>query len=219
MDGCMLLVSLRSGHDWGAVFVAGTNYTYFARSTLFFTIFLCSCWFDMICSQRWGNKGKGTSILNADRFWESHVLGGLRILSSQDDADINRPSGSSHATLQASSAARDVELSVQAFRASIAEPQSPVAGNKRKMQKTGRPTADEAPSQALVPRQNDEEERTEERWFLALGSKIVGVQHYDGVVSDRESVVLRRQPSNVYDRNAIQVGDPVVFLWSNYRVI
>eukprot|EP00439_Symbiodinium_sp_Y106_P075904 s784_g15.t1 len=44
-----------------------------------------------------------------------------------------------------------------------------------------------------------------ERWFLALGSKIVGVQHYDGVVSDRENVVLRRQPTNPYDRNAIQV--------------
>ena len=41
--------------------------------------------------------------------------------------------------------------------------------------------------------------------FLALGSKIVGVQHYDGVVSDRESVVLRRQPANIYDPNAIQV--------------
>ena len=42
--------------------------------------------------------------------------------------------------------------------------------------------------------------------FLALGSKIVGVQHYDGVVSDREEVVLRRQPTNMYDRNAIQAN-------------
>lgn len=31
------------------------------------------------------------------------------------------------------------------------------------------------------------------------------MQHYDGVVSDRESVVLRRQPANIYDPNAIQV--------------
>lgn len=45
----------------------------------------------------------------------------------------------------------------------------------------------------------------EERWFLGLGSKVVGVQHYDGVVSDRESVVLQRQPRNPYDSNAIQV--------------
>ena len=43
--------------------------------------------------------------------------------------------------------------------------------------------------------------KKQERWFLALGSKIVGVQHYDGVVSDRENVVLRRQPTNPYDRN------------------
>jgi len=45
----------------------------------------------------------------------------------------------------------------------------------------------------------------EERWFLGMGTKVVGVQHYSGVVSDRENVVLRRQPSNAYDRNAIQV--------------
>lgn len=45
----------------------------------------------------------------------------------------------------------------------------------------------------------------EERWFLSMGTKVVGVQHYNGVVSDRESVVLRRQPNNAYDRNAIQV--------------
>merc|ERR1719215_777951 len=44
-----------------------------------------------------------------------------------------------------------------------------------------------------------------ERWFLNLGTKVVGVQHYGGVVTDRENVVLRRQPSNPYDRNAIQV--------------
>lgn len=45
----------------------------------------------------------------------------------------------------------------------------------------------------------------EERWFLGMGSKIVGVQHYNGVVSDHESVVLQRQPTNAFDRNAIQV--------------
>ena len=33
---------------------------------------------------------------------------------------------------------------------------------------------------------------SEERWFLALGSKIVGVQHYDGVVSDRENAPQQR---------------------------
>ncbi|CAK0890013.1 unnamed protein product [Prorocentrum cordatum] len=38
-----------------------------------------------------------------------------------------------------------------------------------------------------------------------MGTKVVGVQHYGGIVSDRESVVLRRQPGDPYDSNAIQV--------------
>ena len=72
----------------------------------------------------------------------------------------------------------------------------------------------EPESQALLPL--NREEGIEERWFLALGSKIVGVQHSDGVVSDRESVVLRRQPSNIYDRNAIQASraKPVKGHWA-----
>lgn len=49
------------------------------------------------------------------------------------------------------------------------------------------------------------DDAADERWFLGMGTKIVGVQHYDGLVSDRENVMLRRQPSNMYDRNAIQV--------------
>lgn len=40
---------------------------------------------------------------------------------------------------------------------------------------------------------------------MSMGAKIVGVQHYGGVVSDREGIVLRRQPENPYDRNAVQV--------------
>jgi len=45
----------------------------------------------------------------------------------------------------------------------------------------------------------------EERWFLGMATKIVGVQFYNGVVTDREGVVLQREPNNPYDRNAIQV--------------
>lgn len=131
------------------------------------------------------------------------------ILSSQDEPDIT-PSASSRATWQASSAARhDVEMSTQAFRASVADPSQEgrthtgTSGKRKLQDPTPSIERTEPESQALLPL--NREEGIEERWFLALGSKIVGVQHYDGVVSDRESVVLRRQPSNIYDRNAIQV--------------
>mmetsp|Transcript_46753 Transcript_46753/g.111191 ORF Transcript_46753/g.111191 Transcript_46753/m.111191 type:complete len:958 (+) Transcript_46753:80-2953(+) len=53
--------------------------------------------------------------------------------------------------------------------------------------------------------QSASQQENPERWFLGLGTKIVGRQHYNGIVSDKENVVLRRQPTNPYDGNAIQV--------------
>jgi len=119
----------------------------------------------------------------------------VEIFSSQETL----PTGSSSSNLQASFAAQDVELGTEAFRAAsngtgVVLPLAPAADNAA--------VVAESSSSALVP---SVEAELEERWFLALGSKIVGVQHYDGVVSDREEVVLRRQPTNMYDRNAIQV--------------
>mgnify|MGYP002803377023 FL=1 len=119
----------------------------------------------------------------------------VEIFSSQETL----PTGSSSSNLQASFAAQDVELGTEAFRAAsngtgVVLPLAPAADNAA--------VVAESSSSALVP---SVEAELEERWFLALGSKIVGVQHYNGVVSDREEVVLRRQPTNMYDRNAIQV--------------
>jgi len=119
----------------------------------------------------------------------------VEIFSSQETL----PTGSSSSNLQASFAAQDVELGTEAFRAAsdgtgVVLPLAPAADAA---------VVAESSSSALVPSGLSAE--LEERWFLALGSKIVGVQHYDGVVSDREEVVLRRQPTNMYDRNAIQV--------------
>ena len=88
------------------------------------------------------------------------------------------------------SAAYDLETGVAAFRSSQAA------------------AAPEPEQQEAEP-----ERGPEERWFLALGSKIVGVQHYTGLVSDGEKVVLRREPSNVYDRNAIQVPKSLEVLY------
>lgn len=118
-----------------------------------------------------------------------------RVTSKQPEADApveicssqEEPSG-----LQAAAARTELELSTEAFRASQASQASSV-------------TVNTAPDTAVPEAEPAPEDVAEERWFLALGSKIVGVQHYDGVVSDRESVVLRRQPANIYDPNAIQV--------------
>ena len=44
-----------------------------------------------------------------------------------------------------------------------------------------------------------------EMWFGGSRSKVVGIQHYRGTVTNGENVILRREPQNVYDRNAVQV--------------
>eukprot|EP00929_Paragymnodinium_shiwhaense_P049077 TRINITY_DN24769_c1_g3_i1.p1 TRINITY_DN24769_c1_g3~~TRINITY_DN24769_c1_g3_i1.p1 ORF type:complete len:1067 (-),score=226.70 TRINITY_DN24769_c1_g3_i1:152-3352(-) len=67
------------------------------------------------------------------------------------------------------------------------------------------PRAHRAAAPIAETQAESSDDGVEERWFLGMSSKIVGVQHYNGVVSDRESVLLRRQPNNPYDRNAIQV--------------
>jgi len=41
--------------------------------------------------------------------------------------------------------------------------------------------------------------------YGTMASKIVGVRYYDGVATVGEMVILRREPHNQYDRNAIQV--------------
>ena len=50
-----------------------------------------------------------------------------------------------------------------------------------------------------------EEEEEPELWFAEIKTKIVGTQHYGGIVSDGENVLLRRNPNNQYDPNAVQV--------------
>lgn len=64
-------------------------------------------------------------------------------------------------------------------------------------------------SEQVVRKNDDEEHSDEERedecWFAQICTKVVGVQHYDGVVSDGENVTMKRQPSNLYDSNALQV--------------
>eukprot|EP00927_Polykrikos_kofoidii_P040089 TRINITY_DN34327_c0_g2_i1.p1 TRINITY_DN34327_c0_g2~~TRINITY_DN34327_c0_g2_i1.p1 ORF type:complete len:1077 (+),score=209.48 TRINITY_DN34327_c0_g2_i1:61-3291(+) len=94
-------------------------------------------------------------------------------------------------------------FNLQASKASSSSRSSPASASSRAYSSVATPTA--APSERDGGENGGAQAGVQERWFLGLGSKIVGVQHYGGVVCDRENVVLRRQPENPYDRNAIQV--------------
>ncbi len=54
-----------------------------------------------------------------------------------------------------------------------------------------------------------QEEMTENNEVLlgTIRSKAVGARFYDGIVSRGEQVILKREPGNVYDRNAIRVDN------------
>lgn len=43
--------------------------------------------------------------------------------------------------------------------------------------------------------------------YGVLRTKIVGVQYYGGYATDGEFVIIRREPSNPYDNNAIRVDN------------
>lgn len=43
--------------------------------------------------------------------------------------------------------------------------------------------------------------------YGSLDNKIVGVRYYNGIATPGELVILRREPSNMYDRNAVRVDN------------
>lgn len=50
-----------------------------------------------------------------------------------------------------------------------------------------------------------------------MRTDVVGIQHYAGLVGAGEFVVLRRQPNNPYDANAVQVGTRFLYCCLTYR--
>lgn len=42
--------------------------------------------------------------------------------------------------------------------------------------------------------------------YVTMRTDVVGVQYYAGLVGKGEYVMLRRQPQNQYDKNAVQVS-------------
>ncbi|KAI0140058.1 SNF2 family N-terminal domain-containing protein [Hypoxylon sp. NC0597] len=57
------------------------------------------------------------------------------------------------------------------------------------------------------PNQDEDDSVSSYELYGTLDNKIVGVRYYDGVVNPGEKVLLRREPSNPYDRNAIRVDN------------
>ncbi|KAF8638068.1 hypothetical protein AX16_010700 [Volvariella volvacea WC 439] len=49
------------------------------------------------------------------------------------------------------------------------------------------------------------EEEPKDELYCVMKTNVVGIQYYDGMVGPDEEVILVREPSNPYDRNAIQV--------------
>lgn len=44
-------------------------------------------------------------------------------------------------------------------------------------------------------------------FYGTMDNKIVGVRYYNGIVTPGESILCRREPGNVYDRNAVRVDN------------
>ncbi|KAI0838894.1 SNF2 family N-terminal domain-containing protein [Hypoxylon sp. FL0890] len=57
------------------------------------------------------------------------------------------------------------------------------------------------------PNQGEDDSISSYELYGTLDNKIVGVRYYNGVVNPGEKVLLRREPSNPYDRNAIRVDN------------
>ena len=68
-------------------------------------------------------------------------------------------------------------------------------------------TDEERAEDILVLSQEDGEENTSQRFELygTLNTKVVGIQYYTGYATEGEFVIVRREPSNPYDSNAIRV--------------
>lgn len=91
--------------------------------------------------------------------------------------------------------------------------QAPSRGHKRRATRPRTPDAERE--------KYDEEEETPEqeldevscctthsncKLYVTMLSDVVGIQYYKGLVGRGECVMLRRQPQNEYDANAVEVG-------------
>lgn len=71
------------------------------------------------------------------------------------------------------------------------------------------PTEEERAEDILVLSQDDGQENTIQSFELygTLSTKVVGIQYYNGFATEGEFVVVKREPSNPYDSNAIRIDN------------
>jgi len=59
----------------------------------------------------------------------------------------------------------------------------------------------------LTQDDDDEEAYENRRLYGILNTSIVGIRYYDGSATVGEYVMVRREPGNPYDRNAIRIDN------------
>ncbi|KAJ4483290.1 HIRAN domain-containing protein [Lentinula aciculospora] len=89
---------------------------------------------------------------------------------------------------------------------------STVNHKKRKVPSSDVPTTSTAGSSSQtseIDAAEDEalEEEVRDELIVSLKTQVVGIQYYKGLVGPGEEVILAREPSNRYDRNAIRVDN------------
>ncbi|KAL7421932.1 hypothetical protein Q5752_003704 [Cryptotrichosporon argae] len=88
----------------------------------------------------------------------------------------------------------------------------PVASSSRgKKGKKRQADSSPGPSVSQVKEERAEQEDSpppveEDEHYVTFKTDVVGIQYYQGLVGQHETVMLRRQPQNQYDANAVQVG-------------
>ncbi|KAJ8696722.1 hypothetical protein PTI98_006569 [Pleurotus ostreatus] len=128
---------------------------------------------------------------------------GLNNLSSVDQQKVQRaialrrvePSNVSRTPAKASKAPTVIDLTQKKRKAPLEEVSSNAQASS-----SNQPTLTQDVEEAEEP-----VEDVREDLYCTMTTNVVGIQYYTGLVGSGEEAVLRREPENKYDRNAIQV--------------
>ncbi|KAJ4389817.1 hypothetical protein N0V93_007289 [Gnomoniopsis smithogilvyi] len=120
---------------------------------------------------------------------------------------IARTNASSSQVYSSSSAARPSQ-SIQASQGigygASSDPRARLHGQSRGLASQERDSFDDEPELVDLTQADDGPVLG---LYGTINNKIVGVRYYSGIVSPGEVVILRREPTNPYDRNAVRVDN------------
>lgn len=161
-----------------------------------------------------GDLRYGTLVVD-NRFGESHhwyhwrcvpkkVLQRLKAINLNGVQGWHSISAADKQHVQANIARGQATYAVAAAPAAQAPPTPGPSSQKRKR-------VSEIPVIEIPDDDDDQEEaipveeEAVDELYCSLKTEIVGVQYYTGMVGNMEQVVIRREPTNQYDRNAVKV--------------